>query len=242
MQQRNAIISTPIIYIQGGYHVIRFIKPIMIFSFLSAHLIAQNVCPPNNLEVTPGVGTVTVSWENPGIYSGEFELSPQPANYHTGSVTQSGGFSQTSRIKSISQEAGWATFDISSLPADIEPITVDFNFHVYSTSYTYWSVMPVTSNPLNTVPGVLYQDIIQNAGNGNSAQTYGNFTEEADFSAGDYTYPLAGPVFADIASAASTQDWFTIGIVDYDFSSMYWIYMDSSQEHLLVLVYSIYFF
>ena len=224
MQQRNAIIYTPIIYIQGGYHVIRFIKPIMIFSFLSAHLVAQNVCPPRNLEVTPGVGTVTVSWENPGIYSGEFELSPQPANYHTGSVTQSGGFSQTSRIKSISQEVGWATFDISSLPANVEPITVDFNFHVYSTYYPYWSVTPVTSNPLNTVTGVLYQDIIQNASS--STDNYGNFTEEADYSVGDYTYPLTGPVFADIASAAASQDWFTIGIVDYDFSDSYFIFMD----------------
>ena len=65
--KKRYYIYTYYIYIQGGYHVIRFIKPIMIFSFLSAHLVAQNVCPPSNLEVTPGVGTVTVSWENPGI-------------------------------------------------------------------------------------------------------------------------------------------------------------------------------
>ena len=193
--------------------------------FIKAGFAQQDVCPPNNLTVTPGVNSISVTWQNPGFYYGTHEVSPQNANYHTGSVDASDGFTQTSRIKSQDQEQGWAMFDISSLPAGIEPITVEFNFYVYGTNWPYWSVTPVTSNPLTTGFSALYNDIISGAGS-NGINDYGTFNEEEEFSPGPYSYQLIGSVFEDIASTSLTQDWFTIGIVDYDFLEEWYIYLE----------------
>ena len=73
--------------------MIRFIiKPLFILLLIIIPVFAQDVCPPKNLTVTPGVGTLDVTWQNPGFYTGTHEVSPQNANYHTGSVKQSVGF------------------------------------------------------------------------------------------------------------------------------------------------------
>jgi len=51
--------------------VIRFIiKPLFILLLIIVPVFAQDVCPPSNLTVTPGVGTLNVTWENPGFYYG----------------------------------------------------------------------------------------------------------------------------------------------------------------------------
>ena len=55
-------------------------KQIYIFSLLAVSnlLYAQNTvvdCPPNNFTATAGVGSVDLSWENPGFYYGTPELS-----------------------------------------------------------------------------------------------------------------------------------------------------------------------
>ena len=206
--------------------MIRFIiKPLFILLIIIVPVFAQDVCPPSNLTVTPGVGTLNITWENPGFYYGTHVVSPQSANYHTGTVEQSAGFTETSRIKSISYEVGWAMFDISSLPPGIEPLTVEFNFYMYSTNYPYWAVTPVTSNPLTTVFNALYQDIIDGAGS-DGVNDYGSFYEAEDFSPGQYTYPLVGSIFEDIANASTSQNWFTIGIVDFDFSESYFVMLE----------------
>ena len=204
--------------------MIRFIiKPLFILSLIIIPVFAQDVCPPSNLTVTPGVGTLNVTWENPGFYYGAHEVSPQSVNYHTGTVEQSSGFTETSRIKSISNSVGWAMFDITSLPPGIEPLTVDFNFTVYETNYPYWAVTPVTSNPLTTGYSALYNDIVEGAGSGGD---YGNFQENDGYPPGNYTYSLAGSIFEDIANASNAQNWFTIGIVDYDYSTSYYIFLE----------------
>ena len=204
--------------------MIRFIiKPLFILLLIIVPVFAQDVCPPSSLTVTPGVGTLNVTWENPGFYYGTHTVYPQNANYHTGTVQSGVGFTETSRIKSISQSVGWAMFNIASLPPGQEPLTVDFNFYVYGTNYPYWSVTPVSSNPLTTGHQTLHADIVEGVqGDGD----YGNFTEEADYSPGHYTYPLVGSIFEDIANASESQNWFTIGIVDYDFSDSYYIYLE----------------
>ena len=52
----------------------------------------------------------SVLWEHP-------EVSTKDSSYYTGSIDNIAGvLTDTSRIKSINQQVGWATFDISSLP------------------------------------------------------------------------------------------------------------------------------
>ena len=210
--------------------MIRFIiKPLFILLVIIVPVFSQDVCPPNNLTVTPGVGTLDVSWTNPGFYYGTHEVSPQSANYHTGSVTVATGFTETSRIKGIADEHGWAMFDISSLPPGLEPLTVEFNFYVYETNYPYWSVTPVSSNPLTTGSTPLYVDIVEGSGS-DGVNDYGSFYESDEFSAGQYSYQLVGSVFEDIASASDIQDWFTIGIVGFDFVYEYFILLEGWAE------------
>jgi len=116
------------------------------------------VCPPNNFTATAGVAEVHLAWENPGIYYGTHKLSPMDSAYYTGSVENvSSSFTDTSRIKSVYQEVGWATFDISTLPPNLEPLSVDFNFYVYDTNWPYWCVTPVSLNPLTADVNDLYR-------------------------------------------------------------------------------------
>ena len=179
----------------------------------------QVACPPNNFTTTPGIGNVHLSWENPGTYYGTPELSTGNDSYFTGTVDNiSSDLTENSRIRSIYEEVGWATFDVSSLPPGQEPLSIEFNFYVYETYYPYWCVTPVSSNPITADPLELYADIIEGYGSYGS-NDYGTFDEESNFSVGHYSYPLIGSVLEDISSAADTSNWFTIGIVDYDFIS-----------------------
>jgi len=174
-------------------------------------------CPPSNFTATAGVESVNLSWDNPGFYYGTPVVSTKDSSYYTGTVDNiSGELTEDSRIRSIYQEVGWATFDISSLPPGQEPLSVEFNFYVYETYYPYWCVTPVSSNPLTTDPQELYADIIEGYGSYGSSD-YGTFDEASDFSVGHYSYPLIGSVLEDIANTADTSNWFTIGVVDYDF-------------------------
>ena len=83
-------------------------------------------CPPDNFTATPGIESVHLSWQNPGVYYGTPEVSTKDSSYYTGSIDNIAGvLTDTSRIKSINQQVGWATFDISSLPPGQLPISVD---------------------------------------------------------------------------------------------------------------------
>ena len=174
-------------------------------------------CPPSNFTATAGVESVNLSWDNPGFYYGTPVVSTKDSSYYTGTVDNiSGELTEDSRIRSIYEEVGWATFDISSLPPGQEPLSIEFNFYVYETYYPYWCVTPVSSNPITADPLELYADIIEGYGSYGSSD-YGTFDEASDFSVGHYSYPLIGSVLEDIANTADTSNWFTIGVVDYDF-------------------------
>ena len=196
-------------------------KPFILYTIIavSSALYSQSdmvVCPPNNFTATPGVEKVHLSWQNPGTYYGTQELSTKDSSYFTGTVDNiSAALTENSRIRSVFEEVGWATFDISTLPPGQEPLSVEFNFYVYETYWPYWNVTKVSSNPLTADPQLLYADIIE--GYGNNDNNYGAFLEPAEFSTGSYSYQLVGTILEDISSAADTSNWFTIGIVDYDF-------------------------
>jgi len=212
-------------------------KQIYIFTLLtvSSLVYAQSTvveCPPSNFTATAGVGSVDLSWQNPGFYYGTPELSTKDSSYYTGTIDNiSGELTEDSRIRSIYQEVGWATFDISSLPPGQEPLSVEFNFYVYDTNWPYWCVTHVASNPLTANLQDLYNDIIEGFGS-YGANDYGTFDEASDFSVGSYSYQLIGSIIEDISNAADTSNWFTLGIVDYDFveNGEYYISLEGWNE------------
>ena len=93
-------------------------KPFILYTIIavSSALYSQSdmvVCPPNNFTATPGVEKVHLSWQNPGTYYGTPELSTKDSSYYTGTVDNiSASFTDSSRIRSVYQKVGWATFDI----------------------------------------------------------------------------------------------------------------------------------
>ena len=212
-------------------------KQIYIFTLLtvSSLVYAQSTvvaCPPSSFTATAGVGSVDLSWQNPGFYYGTPELSTKDSSYYTGSIDNIAGvLTDTSKIKSINQQVGWATFDISSLPPSQLPLSVEFNFYVYDTNWPYWCVTHVASNPLTANLQDLYNDIIEGFGSF-GVNDYGSFQEESDFGPGSYSYQLIGTVLEDIANTADTSNWFTIGVVDYDFdpNNQWYIYLEGWAE------------
>ena len=212
-------------------------KQIYIFTLLtvSSLVYAQSTvvaCPPSGFTATAGVGSVDLSWQNPGFYYGTLELSTKDSSYYTGSIDNIAGvLTDTSKIKSINQQVGWATFDISSLPPSQLPLSVEFNFYVYDTNWPYWCVTHVASNPLTANLQDLYNDIIEGFGSF-GVNDYGSFQEESDFGPGSYSYQLIGTVLEDIANTADTSNWFTIGVVDYDFdpNNQWYIYLEGWAE------------
>ena len=189
-------------------------------------------CPPDNFTSTPGIESVHLSWQNPGVYYGTPEVSTKDSSYYTGSIDNIAGvLTDTSKIKSINQQVGWATFDISSLPPSQLPLSVEFNFYVYDTNWPYWCVTHVASNPLTANLQDLYNDIIEGFGSF-GVNDYGSFQEESDFGPGSYSYQLIGTVLEDIANTADTSNWFTIGVVDYDFDpdNQWYIYLEGWAE------------
>ena len=76
---------------------------------------------------------------------------------------------------------------------------------------------------------ICIEDIIEGAGS-DGINDYGSFYETEEFSPGHYARALVGDVFEDIANAADTTDWFTIGIVDFDENGQWFVYLEGWAE------------
>ena len=143
---------------------------------------------------------------------------PVNANYNTGTTTTSSK-TQTSLVKGYPPtENGWMKFDVSSIPDGATINSVEFHGYVSATYYPFWSITPVTNDPVTATPSVLYADI--NAEGTTGFYLYQN--ESSSFTTGWKTYTLGGNVNANL-TAALAQNWFAIGIMDRDGSTTYYI-------------------
>ncbi|MBK7214011.1 MAG: M28 family peptidase [Bacteroidales bacterium] len=146
---------------------------------------------------------------------------PINANYNTGTTTAS-AFSETSLVKGYpTTQAGWMKFDVSSIPDGSVINSVEFHGYVNAANYPYWNINPVTNDPLTATPSVLYNDIMAESSTG----YYLYRSEASTYAAGWKVHALGGSVNSNLQSAL-TQDWFTIGIMDRDGSSTYYIGFD----------------
>jgi hypothetical protein len=141
-------------------------------------------------------------------------VHPSNLNYWTGTCTTSAK-TQTSLVKAYPPtENGWMKFDVSSIPDGAVINSVEFNGYVNASNWPYWSITPVTNDPVSTDPAILYSDINAEANTG--YYLYRN--ESSTLAPGWITHTLGGNVNADL-EAALVQNWFAIGIVDRDNSS-----------------------
>jgi agmatine deiminase len=174
-------------------------------------------------------GGITLNYEASVTYTNKsksvVQVHPLQENYRTGSVTSS-VLTQTSLVKGFPpNEAGWMTFDISQIPVGATINSIEFNGYVNATYYPYWNINPVATDPLNSTPSVLYNDIIAEVNTG-----FYLFREETSgYSTGWKTHILGGNANMDMQNALS-EGWFAIGIMDRDNVSTYYIHFDGWAE------------
>jgi hypothetical protein len=151
---------------------------------------------------------------------------PSNVNYATGTCTASSK-TETSLVKGYSAEDGWFMFDLSSIPAGSLITAIEFYGYVNATNHPYWSLTPVTNNPLTTNAAILNADIIEEANVG--YYLYRN--EPSNFATGWHNYELGGNAVVDLQDAMdASQGWFAIGMVSRDNSTTWYINWDGWNE------------
>jgi len=173
--------------------------------------VKENVAPPRSIHVS--------------------YYFPPRTNRGTGS-TDSLSITENSLIKGYDGEVGWAKFDLSqgitSPPHHMYIWNITVHFYVNQTYWPWWCITHVTNDPLTTDPATLYNDIVEEYNNG-TPYTW-NY-ETSDFSPGWHSYELGGSANDDFVDALSAG-WFGLGIVDFDFSTNYYIIIDGwAEEH-----------
>jgi hypothetical protein len=152
-------------------------------------------------------------------------IYPLNANYNTGTAGTA-AFTQTSLMNGYGTEVGFAKFPTSGIPAGATILSINFNGYVNATSWPYWSITSLPYDPLvaaaadiNSWTSTHYDDGV----------AYSYNTESSSFGTGWITRSLGTTAVADM-QAALAQGWFSIGIVDFDFSTSYYINFDGWNE------------
>ncbi len=149
---------------------------------------------------------------------------PVNANYNTGTTTSTSK-TYPSLVRAYPpSEAGWMKFDVSSIPDGATINSVEFHGFVNANNWPYWSITPVTNDPVTATASTLYSDIIAEGTTG-----YYLFRNESGTIANGWvTHILGGNVNTNLAAALS-QNWFAIGIMDRD-AGTYYINFDGWNE------------
>jgi agmatine deiminase len=141
---------------------------------------------------------------------------PLNSNYNTG-TTSSSTKSEVSLAKANPPTtSGWMKFDVSGIPDGSVINSIVFHGYVYANNWPYWSITPVSNDPVAATASVLYSDINAEANSG----YYLHREESGTLSAGYITSTLGGTANTDLHNALS-QDWFAVGIADTDAGTYY---------------------
>nr|NQU90236.1 carboxypeptidase regulatory-like domain-containing protein [Bacteroidota bacterium] len=144
---------------------------------------------------------------------GQVICQPDAADYNTGS-TDGTVFTQTSMIRTQASDAerGWARFNTSAIPDGSAINSVELNIYVSDDNYAYFDVMSIEADPLlGTALGV-FDDI----GDGTQYAHYAsNFPDP-----GWYVVDLGATAAGDL-QALLGDDWFSVGLYEYESGSYY---------------------
>lgn len=152
------------------------------------------------------------------------QVYPVNGNYNTGS-TSSTAKTEVSKVKGYPpNEAGWMKFDISSIPDGATINSVEFHGYVNASNWPWWSITPVSNDPVTTTASTLSTDIKAEANSG----YYLHREESGTLTPGYVVHALGGNVLTHL-QASLAQNWFAIGIVDTD-ASTYYIGFDGWNE------------
>jgi len=187
------------------------------------------LCAPGGLIAYPGDGRNVLSWNEPFSTSSAnpFPATPNSAEYNTGS-TDGSSLTEASEIKGYggpadSRESGWVRFSLLGLSPAIQVDSVVFNYYVNDTNWPYWSVTPVSVDPLTADEATLHADINGEASSPTEAYLY-QF-EASTFAPGFYSNTLINNAAQDVVDAIQ-DGYFAVGVVDRDFSTTYYLEID----------------
>jgi hypothetical protein len=171
------------------------------------------VIPGDNIDDNLNIvnnGTLSLAYNaRIDIDTMEVTVYPLAINYWSGSCTSTTK-TQISAIKAVSpSEVGWMKFDVSGIPVGSTIISVELNGYIYDNLTPWWSVTPVTADPVTATPAVLYPDINAEANLG--YYLYRN--ETSSYPVGWISHILGGNIHSNLAAALS-QGWFALGVVE----------------------------
>jgi len=155
-------------------------------------------------------------------------VNPERIDHYTGTCTSENktDISET-RVKggsATTKENGWMKFNISPIPDNAVITSVLLRCYSTETNYPWWSITPVSNDPVTTDAATLNADILAEAEVGHYAYIQ---TDDPDLGLKDY--PLTGTVNTDL-QAALTQNWFAVGLASRDGSSTYFVDFDGWNE------------
>ncbi len=161
--------------------------------------------------------------QDPNFHMVTDTLYPQSADYWTG-TTDGATKTQVSLINAINTELGWAAFDISSIPVGSTVLSAKFGGYLYDNGWPYWSITPMGAvNPVTDAAADIYTQVNNNYTQGlaySFNQESGALQNNAYLNR-DLT---DGNAVADLQSAVTSQQgWFAVGIVDWDFSTSFYV-------------------
>ena len=147
------------------------------------------------------------------------DVYPQNSVNWTGTCNSSSK-TQYSLVNGIENEVGWMAFDISAVPDTVAINSVTFNGYLYDNSWPYWSITPMGSiNPVIDGASVIFNHVITHYGLGDA---YSYNLESGTLNNNWQTRVLGSDATADFQNALA-RNWFAVGVIDFDFSTSYYV-------------------
>jgi hypothetical protein len=165
---------------------------------------------------------------DPNIICTTVDIYPQNVNYWSGTCNSTTK-TQVSLANAGSNDVGWMVFDLSPIYNDPTTVinTIDFYGYLYNNAWPYWSITPMGSvDPVTGTAAAINGQVMANYQSGTA---YSYNTEGGTLTNGWLNRALGNTATTDMKNAL-TQGWFAVGIVDFDFSSSYYVYFQGWAE------------
>ncbi|MCD4828035.1 MAG: hypothetical protein K8R90_01215 [Candidatus Cloacimonetes bacterium] len=146
---------------------------------------------------------------------------PSSVDYWTGTTD---GVTRTdvSEVRGLAGEDGWFKFDTSGIPDNATINSVQFNGYVNATYYPYWSLTPLSGDPMTMDVATLHGEINGNSGSG-TAYVYQN--EGSTYAVGWKQHDMGAQAVTDL-QANLGSDWFACGMDSRDNSTSWYVNWD----------------
>jgi hypothetical protein len=176
------------------------------------------VCKDDNCDVSSPVWTFTTVLDT-NLVIDSILVYPQNLYNWTGTCNPSSK-TEVSLVKGYNTEVGWMVFDLSAIPNNVTINSVEFNGYLYDNSWPYWAITAMGNvNPISDPASSVFNQISTHS---NQGVAY-SYNEESGTLNNDWlSRTLASTVTLDLQNSL-TKNWFAIGILDFDFSTSYYV-------------------